>query len=208
MTAVDTMVLFDWNGTIVIDDDRARRSLNSSLAAHGVAAVSADDFPSVFKLPMDDMFVALGVPGHAVGAAEAEWNRCMASERAVLRAGAAAALGELHAAGVWLGIVSAAAAESVDYDRRSLDVPEVWQAVHAPVADKVSVLQAHRGERPLAFYVGDTAYDMRSAVAAGYVPIGVSGGYATDETLLGAGAEVLICSLDELVPFAAAAPAR
>jgi len=201
VTAVDTMVLFDWNGTIVIDDERARRSLNRSLAAHGIAAISAEDFPSVFRLPMGEMFVSLGVPGDAVGAAEVEWNRCMAAERSALRAGAVAALIELHASGAWLGIVSAAAAESVDYDRRSLAVPDVWEAVHAPASDKVAVLQAHRDEREFAFYVGDTAYDMRSAVAAGYVPIGVTGGYASDDMLLAAGATTLIDSLTDLVPL-------
>lgn len=204
MRAVDAMVLFDWNGTIVLDDQRARRALNSSLAVHGIAAVGADDFPSVFRLPMSDMFVSLGVPGDAVDAAEAEWNRCMAAERSVLRSGATAALRELHAAGVWLGIVSAAAAESVDHDRCSLDVPEVWQAVHAPAADKVAVLRSHRGAREHAFYVGDTAYDMRSALTAGYVPIGVTGGYAAAQTLRAAGAVELVDGLDELVELLAA----
>ncbi|MGG7507127.1 HAD family hydrolase [Plantibacter sp. YIM 135249] len=213
MTAVDavvlspvlsgesTMVLFDWNGTVVIDDERARASLNAALVRRGLASVDRESFATVFRLPMAEMFTDLGVQAGELNAAEAEWNEAMASEDAVLRDGALDTLQVLHGAGVWLGVVSAAAAPAVDHDRLSLAVPEVWRLVESSVSDKVRVLAANRGERERAVYVGDTAYDMRSAVAAGYLAVGVTGGYGSAEALLAAGAQHLIADLADLVPL-------
>ena len=51
------------------------------------------------------------------------------------------------------------------------------------------------------WYVGDSTWDMRAAVAAGMVAIGVLAGAAVDgEALRGAGAEVVLGTLDELDP--------
>jgi phosphoglycolate phosphatase len=198
------LVLFDWNGTVVLDHDRAREALNAALSAHGIGAVSSTDFASTFRLPMGDMFADLGVAAIDLRAAETAWNVYMASHRSQLRAGAASALAVLRDAGARLGIVSAAALEAVDFDRASLGVPEVWASVDAAAVDKVAVLTSYRAERELAFYVGDTAYDMTSALAAGYVPIGVSGGYATTETLLAAGAAHLVDDFDDLLELVTA----
>lgn len=197
------LVLFDWNGTVVLDHDRAREALNAALSASGLSPVSSADFASTFRLPMGAMFADLGVAAVDLGAAETAWNVYMASHRSQLRAGATSALAALHDSGVRLGIVSAAAQEAVDFDRASLGVPEVWASVDAAAADKVAVLTSYRAERELAFYVGDTAYDMASALAAGYVPIGVSGGYASTETLLAAGAAHLVDDFDDLVELVA-----
>jgi phosphoglycolate phosphatase len=197
----DTMVLFDWNGTVVIDGDRARDALNGVLERRGLDLLDETQFASRFRLPMGEMFHELGVASGALLTAEAEWNAHMASETTRLRAGSAATLDRLHAGGAWMGVVSAASINAVDFDRASLGVPDVWRSVEAPVVDKVAALAAHRHERARAFYVGDTAYDMRSATEAGYVPIGVAGGYAPVEVLHAAGARHIIESLDELLPL-------
>jgi HAD superfamily hydrolase (TIGR01509 family) len=49
------------------------------------------------------------------------------------------------------------------------------------------------------WYIGDSTWDMVSAVAAGMVAIGVTAGSASGrETLLGAGAAIVVSTLDEL----------
>ncbi|MDF2442710.1 MAG: phosphoglycolate phosphatase [Subtercola sp.] len=193
-----TMVLFDWNGTIVLDADRAQDALNRVLAKRGLPVLDAAAFSARFTLPMATMFVGLGVPGPEVSDAEREWNRAMASTPTTLRDGADSALRTLSDAGVLLGVISAASAEAVDFDRAGLGVPDVFTSVEAPVTDKLGRLLTHRPSREAAFYVGDTAYDMRSALAAGFVPVGVSGGYAADPVLWEAGAAHVIHSLAEL----------
>ena len=195
----DTMVVFDWNGTIVLDADRARASLNSVLGRRTLPPLDEVAFSERFRLPMADMFRDLGVPSTDLDAAEIEWNAEMAASETLLRMGTLDALAALSAAGAWLGVVSAASAAAVQFDQRSLDVPPVWSTVDAPVADKLAQLIAYRSRRERAYYVGDTAYDMRSAMGAGYTPVGVLGGYASADVLREAGALHLIESLSDLV---------
>lgn len=207
MTLANTMVLFDWNGTIVIDGDRARDALNGVLERRGLDAMNPSEFARRFRLPMGEMFSELGVTAPSLVTAEAEWNAHMASETTHLRAGTLETLAALDTNDAWLGVVSAASRRAVDFDRHSLAVPAVWASVEAPVIDKVAALSQHRGQRARAFYVGDTAYDMRSALAAGYIPVGVAGGYAPTEVLHEAGAVYVIEDLQELLPIVSELPA-
>ncbi len=203
----DTMVLFDWNGTIVLDSDRARRSLNQVLSVRGLDSVNGDDFPVRFKLPMDEMFFELGIPVEELTAAEVEWNDAMASVPSELRVGAIPALTRLHRSGVWLGIVSAAAENAVSFDLRSLEVPPVWSSVATAVANKPAELERRRATRGRAYYVGDTVYDMVSARATGYIPIAVVGGYGSRSALEAAGAQHLVHDLREIEQILAEAGA-
>jgi HAD superfamily hydrolase (TIGR01509 family) len=57
------------------------------------------------------------------------------------------------------------------------------------------------------WYVGDSTWDMVSAVAAGMIPIGVTAGSAVDgEALRAAGAQLVVARLDELVEVLRAGP--
>lgn len=197
------MVLFDWNGTVVCDADRARDALNDVLASYGAQPVSEDQFPTTFRLPMAEMFEVLGLPPEHGPDAESRWNTAMTRRTTALRPGTRNALVALADSGIWLGVVSAASAEAVAFDINTLHVPTIWDTVVAPAADKISVLRSlrHHGDR--AFYVGDTAYDMACATEAGYIPIGVRGGYADEAALRAAGAHTIIDTLDEMTAIAA-----
>lgn len=197
------MVLFDWNGTVVCDADRARDALNDVLASYGADPVSKDQFPTTFRLPMAEMFESLGLPPEHGPDAESRWNTAMTRRITTLRPGTRNALVALADNGAWLGVVSAASADAVAFDINTLNVPALWDTVVAPAADKTSVLRSlrHHGDR--AYYVGDTPYDMACATEAGYVPIGVRGGYASEAALRAAGAHTMIDSLDELTVFTA-----
>lgn len=199
LALADTMVVFDWNGTVVLDADRARASLNSVLATRLLEPLTSEEFSHRFRLPMGRMFRDLGVQPLELDEAEAEWNFQMTQTSTCLRAGTNAAFLELSKAGAWLGVVSAASAKAVEFDQRSLSVLRVLNTIDASVSDKVTQLLKHRNRRNRAFYIGDTAYDIHSASAAGYIPIGVSGGYSPEHVLREAGATHIIKSLSELI---------
>ena len=198
MELADTIVMFDWNGTVVLDADRARASLNSVLEARELGPLGRDEFSEKFRLPMKSMFRDLGVQSLDLTIAEAEWNHHMTQTSTCLRAGTNAAFSALSEAGAWLGVVSAASAAAVQFDQRSLSVLSVLDTVDTEVADKVAQLVLHRARRKRAFYIGDTEYDMVAASEAGYSPIGVSGGYSPEHVLRRAGAAHIVESLGEI----------
>ncbi|RLP83051.1 HAD family hydrolase [Mycetocola lacteus] len=190
-----TTVLFDWNGTVVLDAERARDALNRVLASHGLAALDVQGFSREFHLPMAAMFDRLGIPESAP--AERAWNSHMAAAETSAREGVSA-LRSLHAEGIRLGVISAAFEHAVRSDMVALDLLGLWESVDAPATDKLAVLKGRRGLEETAYYVGDTAYDMRCALAAGFIPVGVDRGYTHTAALIEAGAKRIISSFEEL----------
>ena len=71
-----------------------------------------------------------------------------------------------------------------------LSADELFTLVHGP--EKAAVLRRLKA----AAYVGDTPPDMAAAVQAGVRAVGVATGSFTGEDLAGAGAEVVLDSLD------------
>lgn len=192
------LVLFDWNGTVVLDSERARSALNDVLTARDLTPLDAAGFGREFHLPMAQMFHRLGATDTVD--AEAEWNAAMAATTAPMRDGRDV-LPALRDRGVRLGIVSAADAISVRADLARLELEDLWHTVDAPVRDKLAVLRHRRGGERVAVYVGDTEYDMRCAREAGYVAVAVSDGYRPVEALREAGADHVVTSLAELLPL-------
>ncbi|WP_158564230.1 HAD family hydrolase [Jiangella anatolica] len=195
----DVLVLFDWNGTLVLDAGRARTALNGVLGRRGIAPLTPDDFAERFHLPMATMFTDLGVPNADTAAAESEWNTDVAGHEAAPRPGLAAALEQLYDGGARLGIVSAAAAAAVDADLDRLGVRHRFHTIDTAAADKPHALRSRRQSRANAYYVGDTTYDIRSALTAGFVPIGVADGYTSAPRLVDAGAAAIVADLRQLV---------
>lgn len=195
----DTTILFDWNGTIVLDAERARGALNHVLARRALPELDAPQFSDRFRLPMHDLFRGLDVPEHQLVDAEHEWNGGMVGGDPLGRRGLAEALLDLRGRGARLGVVSAAATRSIVADQDRLGIPDVWDCVRGGVSDKTAVLREERAGREHAVYVGDTIYDMACAVEAGYTPVGVSGGYTSVPRLRAGGAATIIGDVRELV---------
>ncbi len=192
------MLLFDWNGTIVIDSDHARAALTTVLARRGLRTLGEAEFALRFRLPLGELLERLGVEPSDVPAAEQEWTRALAESRTQLRGGAAECLRALAGAGAWLGVVSGASPSAVRFDQRALQVPSVWNSVDTGVADTLELLLRHRAVRDRAFFVGDDPDDLRCASAAGYLPVGVTDAPADAPALRAAGALHVIGALDEL----------
>lgn len=195
------MVLFDWNGTIVVDADHARAALNLVLGRRGLPAFGEAEFSMRFRLPFSELLGRLGIEADDRPAAEEEWNTELSTMRTRLCPGAPECLVSLAQDGAWLGVLSASSAAAVRFDQRSLAVPPVFHMVDASIDDKFEALLRHRPTRTRAYYVGDSADDMRCASAADYIAVGVSPGFADESARLlrAAGAAHVISSLDELV---------
>jgi HAD superfamily hydrolase (TIGR01509 family) len=82
--------------------------------------------------------------------------------------------------------------------------PTIVDASHVkhakPEPDLLLLAAEQLGIEPAAcWYIGDSTWDMVSAVAAGMIAIGVTAGSAVDEaTLSGAGAAAVVGTLDEI----------
>ncbi|MEU0938030.1 HAD hydrolase-like protein [Embleya sp. NPDC005971] len=192
----DTLVLFDWNGTLVADTDRALRATNAVLTHRGLPGLTAEDFPAKWKLPLAAFLRDLGAADPE--AAEQYWNRALAAEPAPLRRGTARMLDTLRACGARLGVVSAAGAAAVADDIRNTGLDDRFDVVLAGVAAKTSALLSQRPTRPRAYYVGDTEYDIHCARAAGYLAIAVTGGYRPAHALAAVRPDAVVDHLDQL----------
>jgi phosphoglycolate phosphatase len=198
---VSGLVVFDWNGTIVDDLERATRATGVVLATRGRPAFGREEFRDRFRLPLAAFFAELGVDPHDLVSAEAEWNEAMGEREAPLAVGVPETLAALRSRGTRVGVVSAAAEASVLADARACGVDGMFEFVLGSRADKRAALQElvadHRG---WVAYVGDTEYDMVSARAADVYAIGYGGGYRPAERLRQAGAATVIDVMSELVP--------
>jgi phosphoglycolate phosphatase len=195
------MVVFGWNGTIVVDADRMRAALNVVLRGRGMPQVGEAEFAARFKLPMARVFADLGVPDADAAGAEAEWSDELGRTQAHLRDGAADALIDLSSAGCWLGVVSSASAAAIRYDQRTLQVPSVFNSITPSVADRYATLMSLRPQRPEAVFVGDTTDEMRSASAAGFATVGIAADDASGDALRHAGAATVVSGLSGLIPL-------
>lgn len=183
--------LFDWNGTIADDAARACYATNVALDAVGAPLIEANDFDISFMLPMDEMFLRLGVPAPEVAVATDHWNAAMASRQAPIRPGATAFLRSLRDAGEYCAVVSAAGEEYLRDELDLFGISDCFDEVLAGASDKVQALERLRLDGD-ALYFGDTEYDIASAVASGCTAVGVLSGYCPEDRLRNAGARFII----------------
>lgn len=182
------LVLFDWNGTVMDDLDRAVTATNDAVAGRGIPTMDRATFQNSFTLPMKNWLRGMGIADSEVDGVEARWNTVMESP-APVRDGAADMLAALRRHGVVTGVVTAADAAVVHNDLERNGLAGVFDHVRASVADKAECLASLRPLGDDAFYIGDTAYDMTCARRAGYTPISIGGGYQDPSILAAAGSD-------------------
>lgn len=208
-------VVFDLDGTLVDTVPSRILAWREVLAGHGFDVSDATLGPMI---GMDGRRLAREVAaaaGQEVGDEEADRIDREAGERFDEHnreprplPGAHEALARLDAAGITWAIATSSRAEQVrvsvaalrlDHAPRIVDGSRVRHAKPAPdllllAADELAIA-ADR-----CWYVGDSSWDMRAAVAAGMAGIGVTAGAAVDRSaLLEAGASVVVDSLHQLL---------
>jgi phosphoglycolate phosphatase len=194
---VDPLLLCDWNGTLVDDEERAREAISDILRARDLPDLGTEEFRERFRLPLADFFADLGLVD--LGVAVEEWNDNLARTAPRPNAGAREMLEYVATSGIVVGVVSAARTDVVRADVAALGFDEHISFVLGGVESKSEILTAivASSARSVA-YLGDTEYDMHSAEAAGAVAIGYSGGYRPASALWGAGAQTVVGNLQEV----------
>lgn len=207
-------IIFDLDGTLV-DTVGARIDAWAAVFAEYGIPVSRQQLAPM--IGMDGRRLAIEVAaasGTALDEAQAEEIDRRAGEAFDERnrdprplPGAREALARLDASGVTWAIATSSRAEQVvasvaalllDRDPRIVDGSSVEHAKPAP--DLLLLAARQLGAKPEeCWYVGDSTWDMRAAVAARMVAIGVLAGSALDaEALREAGATAVLDTLDQL----------
>ena len=214
LTSRPAAVIFDLDGTLV-DTVAARiEAWADTFDAHGIPASRRQLEPMI---GMDGRRLAVEVAAaagrtltddeaeaidRAAGEAFDEHNR----EPRPL-AGAREALRRLDAAGITWAIATSSRAQQVRASVAALGFEREPRIVdgsavaHAKPAPDLLLLAARQLEVAPegCWYVGDSTWDMRAAVAARMIAIGVLAGAAVDAgALREAGAEIVLARLDEL----------
>ncbi|HEY9356147.1 MAG TPA: HAD family hydrolase [Arthrobacter sp.] len=189
--------LFDWNGTIADDAARACFATNAALEALGVPGIDPACFDRTFMLPMDGMFLRLGVSREDLVSAASLWNAAMSSRTAPIRAGTGAYLRELRDAGEYCAVISAAGEDYLHGELAYFGLTDCFAEVLTGATDKVRALEGLRQDGQ-AMYFGDTEYDIASALTAGCTAVGVLSGYCPEDRLRAAGAQYVITDYNGL----------
>lgn len=212
LTSRPAAIIFDLDGTLVDTVDARIEAWASTFEAYGIPA-SRRQLERL--IGMDGRRLAIEVAataGRTLTEAEAEAIDRAAGEAFDERnrdprplKGAREALARLDAAGVTWAIATSSRAEQVrasvtalglDHEPRIVDGSAVE---HAKPAPDLLLLAARRlGVDPaLCWYVGDSTWDVRAAVAAGMTAVSVLAGAAVDAAALReAGADVVLGTLD------------
>ena len=184
---------FDLDMTLI----NSRPAILASFAEVARETATAIDLDAVDRrlgIKLDDE-LAFWFPPDQVAAAGEIYRRHyvgLAEQMTTVLPGAREALAAVRAAGERVVIITAKHPISVGPSLRAvaLAADELFTLVHGP--EKAAVLRRLRA----AAYVGDTPPDMAAAVQAGARAVGVATGSFTAEDLAGAGAEVVLDSLD------------
>ena len=211
------LVVFDCDGTLVDSQHMIVAAMHGAYAHHGIAAPDRETLLSIVGLSLPNAFERLG-EGHAAfpGASFVEAYksaffelRKADTDLEPLYPVTREALDALAARDdVALGIATVKSRRGVDMvlgrhglRERFVTIQTADDAPSKP--DPGMVLNAMRetGATPEnTIVIGDTAFDVSMARAAGAQAIGVSWGYHRPEELAAAGARVVIDDFGELMP--------
>ena len=186
-------VAFDLDMTLINSRPAILASFGEVARATGTA-IDLDAVDRRLGIKLDDE-LAFWFPPDQVGAAAGIYRQHylrLAGQMTTALPGAHEALAAVRAAGQRVIIVTAKHPMSVGPSLQAvgLSADELFTLVHGP--EKAAVLRRLKA----AAYVGDTPPDMAAAVQAGVRAVGVTTGSFTGADLAGAGAEVVLDSLD------------
>jgi HAD superfamily hydrolase (TIGR01509 family) len=207
-------VLFDLDGTLVDSVEIRISAWEQTLAAAGLATDRGTLAPLIGldgKRLAREIAALAGAPiddarSEEIDRASGEmYERLNTAPRPL--PGIGPLIAELERRGITWAIATSSRKEQVGTSVDALGLahePTIVDASHVkhakPEPDLLLLAAAQLGVDPAAcWYVGDSTWDMVSAVAAGMLAIGVTAGSAVDTaTLAGAGAAAVVDTLDDL----------
>lgn len=204
MNTTPRAVIFDWDGTLA---DTAEASYRCYVKMFESFAMPFDreTYARTYSPNWYHTFRCLGLPQEHWEEADVRWLRYFAEETVELIEGAAELIAELIDSGTKVAIVTSGTRERVVREMHAHGLAFDCCVFGTDVANKKphpeALLRclAQLGVAPQdAVYVGDSAEDIEMARAAGVYSIAVPGPYPNRESLLAAGADLLLGSLREL----------
>ena len=209
-----SLVIFDFDGTIVDSHARITQIMQLAIKEHGFAAPIDALLRSCIGLPVVQMYETL-VPGADQAAClsmrdfqieAGRLHRDAGGGPEPLFSGALDALNVLDAAGHLLAITTNKGRPGLDHDLIGHKIDGIFVTTRSahdghlkPHPDAVhDVLRKTGVEAQNCVLVGDTETDILTAANAGVKSIGVAWGYHAPESLTKVGADALAGSFDEL----------
>ncbi|WP_245270631.1 HAD-IA family hydrolase [Beijerinckia mobilis] len=207
------LVLFDVDGTLVDSQDFIVEALRRTLKLHDLPMLERGEALSVVGLSLPEAFTALaGAAAPIAGLVEtykSTWTH-MREEPGYddpLYAGARECLDAfVGRPELVLGLATGKSRRGVDHMLERWALRPYFETVQTaddhpskPAPDMILAALAETGVEPQdAFMIGDTAYDIEMARAAGVRPIGVAWGYHDKTMLAAAGAEIIVEDFTEI----------
>ena len=205
-----TTVLWDFNGTILNDMELTLRLNNEIFAARGYRHVSMEEYRRIFRFPVHDYYMDLGVTEEDFPTVATDWahgyeDRCT---ECALQPGVTEAVHALRGAGCPQVIISASREPLL---RRQISLfpeldgmfGEILGLSHHYATSKVQLAKDYLARSGLApenaVFIGDTTHDAEVAEAIGCRCLLVSGGHQCDEVLRTAGVPVVPTLRDAVV---------
>lgn len=193
---MDTCVGFDLDMTL-IDPRPGMVAAMNALADESGLPFDGEHFAAHLGPPLDDVLRGFGAPEERIPSLVARFREIypeIVIPRTVALPGAAQALAAVRAAGGRALVVTGKYGPNAELHVRALDwtvdalVGGVWSSGKAPALV----------EHGAGVYVGDHVGDIRGALAANAVAVGVTTGPCGRAKLLDAGAHVVLDSLTQL----------
>lgn len=209
------LVIFDCDGTLVDSQETILHGLEVGFAAVSLPMPDRRTALSIVGLSLEQAFAKLTGPEneHLAGVMADAYRACKIARRAAgldhdpLYPGTREMLDRLGALDhVLLGVATGKARRGVDHmveahglQNRFVTVQTADTSPSKPHPDMLFRALTETGaDKARTVMIGDTAYDMEMARAAGTHAIGVSWGYHDPEMLTAAGAHAVISHFDEL----------
>lgn len=208
-------IAFDWNGTLKDDSDLALACSNRALTEAGGPAISMDTFQRAFDVPIQRYYFNLGYDAAWQSANLERVNHRFlryfedGSAHIPLREAAEEVLGSLRERGHRAVILSNHFTDKIweHLERHKIAplISDVWATntgeahLRTPKGRKLlNRMQAEGLSRDQVVVVGDTVEEVVIASGIGSASIAITGGYASQERLEGAGPTHLVHDMGQM----------
>lgn len=208
-TATISILLFDWDGTIV---DSAQLGLNAYQKAFAEldCAFSQQTYEASYSPNWYQTYEALGLPKEKWATADDLWRFHYDHETCPIIKGAAEALLSLRAKGYRLGVVTSGNTDRVNREARQFGLIDLFDVIvchehitrRKPHPEGLQIALARLASRPEeSAYIGDAPEDIEMGKQANILTVGVRSNYPSNVRLLSLAPDIYLESLTELCNY-------
>jgi HAD superfamily hydrolase (TIGR01509 family) len=207
--ATISVLLFDWDGTIV---DSAQLGLNAYQKAFAVLDVtfSLEIYEASYSPNWYLTYEALGLPKDKWARADQLWRFHYDHDTPPIIEGAAESLGSMRTKGYRLAVVTSGNNERVRREARQLGLTDLFELFvchedithRKPDPEGLQLAVARLKSQPAeCAYVGDAPEDIQMGRTAGILTVGVRSNYPSNARMLTVSPDIYVESLTELSDY-------